>query len=244
MKVIALANPKGGCGKTTLTTNLAVFLSGWGLGVMILDVDSQSSSLDWGLARQNHDLTRISVVSTRYEQLVTRLQKARASDDPDTVILVDLPAAFPAERELALHPLIDAILYPFIASPIDVRAMVHHLFQLNATACPDSSGPQSAVIMNRALPHTRLYRSVQQTFVQRISYPLIGELRETQNYPAAAAMGKGLLELPLRQVIKDLVQWKPILQWLARTVFSDRDAAAFNLFNEALASHSRKPPGA
>jgi|GEM_PF-2611283 len=67
----------------------------------------------------------------------------------------------------------------------------------------------------------------------RISFPLIGELRETQNYPKAAAEGKGLVELPVRQVIKDLVQWKPILQWLAVELFPQQAVSAFPTIDES-----------
>ncbi len=232
MKIIAVSNPKGGCGKTTVITNLATFLASWGYAVTILDADSQSSSLDWNHARLQQELTLISVVSTDFEGLFLEIARARKSKSRSTVLLIDLPAAFPVEQELKLHAIADVMLCPFIASPIDVRAMVRHLFRLHKNQQRPNPRLKTAIIMNRALINTNIYHSVLKTFVNKIHFPLIGELRETQNYPKAAAAGKGLIELPLRQVIKDLVQWKPILQWLATTLFPERDVASLPLIDE------------
>ena len=47
MKHIVLLNPKGGCGKTTIATHLAVYASTMGLRVALADHDKQQSSHDW-----------------------------------------------------------------------------------------------------------------------------------------------------------------------------------------------------
>jgi len=41
MRVILVANPKGGSGKTTLSTNLAGYLAATGKRVAMLDLDRQ-----------------------------------------------------------------------------------------------------------------------------------------------------------------------------------------------------------
>ena len=45
MPVIVVANPKGGVGKTTLSTNIAGYLASQGHAVMLGDVDRQQSAL-------------------------------------------------------------------------------------------------------------------------------------------------------------------------------------------------------
>ena len=47
MKSILLANPKGGCGKTTLAVNLASYYARRGLKVALIDLDEQGSSMTW-----------------------------------------------------------------------------------------------------------------------------------------------------------------------------------------------------
>lgn len=39
MKTILITNPKGGCGKTTLSVNIAGYLANCGLRVALLDMD-------------------------------------------------------------------------------------------------------------------------------------------------------------------------------------------------------------
>jgi chromosome partitioning protein len=220
MRVIAVSNPKGGCGKTTVCTNLACFFAKWGYSVVLLDADSQSSALDWSTVRSS-DLLRITVISTSNDQLLDRLKNAQKTAVPKTLVLLDLPAAFPVDLELEIYPFLDAVLVPTIASPIDVRGMVRHVFDLYKHLFDRRKGPATGVIVNRAKVRTRLYKTVLGGFLERITFPLVGELRDTQNYPTAAYEGKGIVELPLRRVIKDLLQWKPILEWLTSNLYPE-----------------------
>ncbi len=61
-------NAKGGCGKSTLATNIAVFFARDGHQVCIADYDPQRSSLDW-LAQRPADLPAISGVAAYEEGL-------------------------------------------------------------------------------------------------------------------------------------------------------------------------------
>src|SRR5258706_14586311 len=47
MKTVLIANPKGGAGKTTLSTNLAGYLAARGEQVYLWDLDRQKSALYW-----------------------------------------------------------------------------------------------------------------------------------------------------------------------------------------------------
>ncbi len=51
MRHIMVMNAKGGCGKSTLATNLASYYAGEGYAVALADFDPQRSSLDWAALR-------------------------------------------------------------------------------------------------------------------------------------------------------------------------------------------------
>jgi chromosome partitioning protein len=68
MRHVMVLNAKGGCGKSTLATNIAVFFAREGLDVCIADYDPQRSSLDW-LAQRPADLPAIKGVQAYEEGL-------------------------------------------------------------------------------------------------------------------------------------------------------------------------------
>ena len=47
MRSILVVNPKGGSGKTTLATNIAVYYAVRGQSTTLLDMDPQASATDW-----------------------------------------------------------------------------------------------------------------------------------------------------------------------------------------------------
>ena len=53
-----------------------------------------------------------------------------------------------------------------------------------------------------------------QEFVQTLGLPVLGTLRDTQNYVHLAARGLTLFDVTPSRVAKDLEQWAPICQWL------------------------------
>ena len=69
MPVIVVANPKGGGGKTTLSTNVAGYFAARGHAGMLGDVDRQQSARTW-LAMRPSGLPRIASWETSHDEIV------------------------------------------------------------------------------------------------------------------------------------------------------------------------------
>ena len=70
---ILVVNGKGGCGKTTIATNLAVAYANSGAKVALLDNDPQASSTHWASVR-DEGLPAIEVVA-KHERPIIPIQR-------------------------------------------------------------------------------------------------------------------------------------------------------------------------
>ena len=64
MKIIAVANQKGGCAKTTTVVNLAACLAEQNKKVLVIDLDSQANATSW-LGADNQSLGAIRLLTTK-----------------------------------------------------------------------------------------------------------------------------------------------------------------------------------
>ena len=70
MKVVVVANPKGGAGKSTLSTNIAGYFASRGHAVMLGDADTQQSSRLW-LQQRPDTLPKISTWEYQADLVLT-----------------------------------------------------------------------------------------------------------------------------------------------------------------------------
>ncbi|WP_177420905.1 nucleotide-binding protein [endosymbiont of Lamellibrachia barhami] len=85
MRSVMLMNAKGGCGKTTLATNIATWYADEGLKVALADFDPQKSSLDWLEARQDYaGIPDIQAIDATDEPIKTK----KGTD----LLIMDAPA--------------------------------------------------------------------------------------------------------------------------------------------------------
>ncbi|HKJ21206.1 MAG TPA: ParA family protein, partial [Woeseiaceae bacterium] len=89
---IVILNPKGGCGKSTLATNLAAAYAQRGPTPAIMDYDPQGSTMAW-LERRPADLAAIhGIAAYKKSMQATRSWQLRVPNDTVN-LLIDSPAS-------------------------------------------------------------------------------------------------------------------------------------------------------
>ena len=203
MKAILVANPKGGCGKTTIATNLASYYALWGVNTAIIDYDTQASSIEWVAARPSNVET------------ITAIEGVGRTAFPEGAerVLIDAPARTDRAKLQSLLRRADVLLVPILPSPIDIRAAAHFIGEVLFTV--DSDDLKIGIIANRVREHTVIYSKLQ-TFMKAIKIPFVTHLRDSQNYIRSAEYGIGIFEMAPYQVRTDLEEWRPLITWIEK----------------------------
>lgn len=208
MPVILVANPKGGVGKSTLASNIAGYLARSGHAVMLGDIDRQQSARRW-LAQRPAQLPLIQGWDYDAKQVVK---------PPKGVshVVIDTPAGLHGRKLETLYALADRILIPLQPSLFDIQAtydFVQTLQDLRSQSGPGHKSPKLAVVGMRAKEGTLSVEQLQQ-FLAELGVPVLGLLRDTQNYVQLAARGLTLWDVAPSRVERDLAQWQPLTAWI------------------------------
>ena len=203
MPVIVVANPKGGVGKTTLSTNIAGYLASRGHAVMLGDADRQHSSRTW-LSLRPAQLRRIVTWEVAHDDIV-RPPKGT------THVVLDTPAALHGKRLDDVMKVADKLLIPLQPSIFDIHAT--HEFMRQLLAHRRSDKVAMAIVGVRTREGT-ISSDQLRSFLGGVKVPLLGFLRDTQNYVYLAAHGLTLFDMSYSRFERDLEQWLPITKWL------------------------------
>ena len=203
MPVIVVANPKGGVGKTTLSTNLAGYLASRGHAVMLGDVDRQQSSRTW-LDLRPAGLPRISAWETTHGEVVRppqghdprRPRHARrpARQAPRRGDEAGRQGADPAAAEHLRHPR---------------HARLHR-----PAARPPAQPQRPVAVVGTRTREGTISTDQLRSFLEGGARPAAGvsarhaELRAPGG-PRADALGRLLVRFE-----RDREQWEPIMVWV------------------------------
>lgn len=205
MRHIMVMNAKGGCGKSTLATNIASFFADAGYSVGLADYDPQRSSLDW-LERRPDNRPAIAGVAAFEEGL------KRAPRTADFLV-IDAPARSHGTEltELVRHA--ETIVVPVLPSPIDMQATDRFIKELKSVGKIERKEAKIGVIANRVREYTLIFEELDE-YLTAARVPYITALREAQNYVRAYSRGIGIFELPEYLAWPDWEQWEPLTKWL------------------------------
>ena len=205
MRHVMVMNAKGGCGKTTVATNVAAHFALEGYKVVLADYDPQRSSLDW-LAMRRDDLPAITGVAAYDDGLRNVPRDAE-------VVVIDAPARTHGSEMNELVRRAETILVPVLPSPIDMKACAHFMEELLELGKVQREQAKLAVIANRVRENTLLFQELDK-YLGKLKVPYLSSLRQSTNYLRAYQRGMGVLELPEYLAGPDWEQWEPITKWL------------------------------
>lgn len=203
MPVVVVANPKGGVGKSTLSTHVAGYFASRGHAVMLGDADRQQSSRLWlGLRPPGARPIQTWDISA---DLIARPPRGT------THVVVDTPAGLHGWRFKDVMKMADKLIVPIQPSVFDIFATRTFLDELAQEARLDKS--RIALVGMRVDART-IAADKLHAFVESLDLPVLSYLRDTQNYVHLAAHGLTLFDVSPTRFEKDLEQWQPICRWL------------------------------
>mgnify|MGYP001822087983 FL=1 len=205
MRHIMVMNPKGGCGKSTLATNIAAYFVNEGANVALADYDPQRSSLDW-LDRRPDDRPEIHGVAG----FDGGLRRVPRNADYD---IIDAPARSHGKELTDLVNHAETIIVPVLPSTIDMQATSTFLEELKNVAKLKRKGAKVATVANRVRDNTLIFDDLDE-YLTKTRVPYIAALREAQNYVRAYTRGLGIFELPEYLAWPDWDEWEPLTAWL------------------------------
>jgi len=204
MRAILVANPKGGCGKTTLAVNLAGLIASRGEKAVLWDLDRQRSAFEW-LAIRSPDLPRIERLDAR-------------DGDPSLPrgkrwLVMDSPAGLHGKNLAhALKP-VQKVLVPIQPSLFDMAATRDFLAVLADEKSVRKHKAFVGIVGMRVDSRTRAAATLE-AFLKQFDLPVVTHLRDTVLYANAAFTGRSIFDLAPSLVERDVEQWAPLVKWL------------------------------
>ncbi len=197
MPIISVLNPKGGSGKTTVSTNLARSMHERGLSVLIVDSDPQGSARDWHAASENNLLPLIAL--DRANNMKT-LSSVSASYD---YVIID-GAAKLEDMIAAGIKAADIVVIPVQPSPYDIWAASDLVDFIKARQEVTEGIPKTSFLITRSIKRTRLVHEIGDALAE-YNLPIFNSsIMQRQVYPQTAAEGLTVFDTGNNAAIKEI----------------------------------------
>jgi chromosome partitioning protein len=223
MRTILVINSKGGCGKTTVTTNLASFYAAAGAKTAITDYDPQGSSLQWLKLRPAH-LARIHGANgTAPKAHLLRTLQTWIPTSTE-VELIDAPGAV---KGLVLQDVVaraDSIVVPVAPSAIDVHATADFLKNLLLLGRVRQRNVKVAVVANRVRTSMPVYEPLER-FLKSLNLPFLTRISDSDTYIRAAEGGLGVFDMEPESTATERQEFFPVIRWLDCQFAAEASAA-------------------
>ena len=174
MIAVLVANTKGGCGKTTISTHIAAAFANSGRRTALADADRQHSSFQWARLRPG--------TAAHIEPLDWA---SKLTDPPRGTerLVIDAAAAMKTKHVFELVRMADIIVVPVLASAFDQATTAAFLTKLNELKPIRKSRKPVAVVRNRVRPRTHAAARLAR-FLHTIEHQDLGTETSRQDWSA------------------------------------------------------------
>ena len=204
MLSVLIANSKGGCGKTTVATQLAAAFAGAGLSTALADADRQHSSLEW-THRRPKELAPVRGLD--WARMIGKVPRTTAR------LIIDAPAALRPKQAEELVKMADLIVLPVLPSTYDEAATTHFLDKLDAIKPIRKNKKAVALVGNRMRARTRAAARLD-TYLVCQGHRVVTRLRDSALYAEAAASGRSLFDLRGKRAEMVREDWTGLLRFI------------------------------
>ena len=205
MFTILIANPKGGAGKSTLTTNIAGMLASTKQRVVIMDLDKQQSATNW-LARRPAMLSKIMAWNENTDMEELRLFGPQW-------MLIDTHARLRRPDRTYLLSRANCVLVPVNPSVFDIEATAKFLIKLHADPNVQSGKVAIGLVGSRTDSRTRMAQELN-NFFKRSGLPVVIFVPDSVVYPQCARDGLSIYDLPASRTEQQIEAWVPLVDWI------------------------------
>ncbi|MDX1762905.1 MAG: ParA family protein [bacterium] len=204
MKSILLANPKGGCGKTTLAVNLASYYARRGLRVGLVDLDDQGSAMTWLAQRSPHHPEIEGWHATN---------GGRAAFGTPDVVVMDGPARIKSRKLEQAVEKAHVILVPVLPSLFDAEAVTPFLQSLGQIAAVRKGSKRLGLVANRTRSNTVSSQDLQKV-LRKAEAKVVGTLSDSQIYVRAGTLGLGVFDVAKSQSQHLRDEWRSLVRFV------------------------------
>lgn len=213
MQTILVINSKGGCGKSTISANLASYYASCGARTALIDYDPQGSTMHWLSARPGHLPFIHGIHASKPRNGLTRVWQMTVPPDTECVI-IDAPAGVSGPKLQEMINRTNTIVVPVTPSSIDIHATSAFIRDLLLVGKIRRSGIRLGVIANRVRRNSPQYEPLKK-FLSSLGIPFVTSLADSDNYIAAAEHGMGIYEMNKEETLFEREQWLPLIRWLS-----------------------------
>jgi chromosome partitioning protein len=208
MLKILVANSKGGCGKSTIATNLAAHYAQDGKNTVLVDTDRQGSSQRWCERRASYAMPVLPVAGTRADW--------RAHIPKGTQrIVIDAPAAIRPQDVDAFLDDVDAVIVPLLPSRFDLDAGATFIDGIAQLSRIKRGKVAVGLVANRLKPWTTAsQRAIEE--IKALPFPLVAQIRDSQGYVLMSALGKSIFDYSSEAIRSHQEDWEKLLRWLKK----------------------------